>query len=266
MKEKIRKTIVIKIGTSSLTGPNSSEAINREVLRSLAKVSSELMSRDYRVVIVSSGAMGLGIAKLGISEIRESGPDLLTFKQALTSVGQVQLMNAYQAAFDTYALQAGQVLLTHRGLLDPERSHTIKRTISKLFELNIVPIVNENDTVTAAEIEFGDNDTLSAELAVLLSADVLYILTDTDGLYEADPHQNPEAKLITRVTKIDDRIRNIAGVSHSSTATGGMRSKIMAAEICMNSGLEMEILNINQIEKISQLPEGLGTRFSSKSV
>ncbi len=268
MTEKI-KPIVIKIGTTSLTGRKAGEGINHEVVSTLASVSAAVMKQGQRVVIVSSGAMGLGISTLGLDNIegRANNGELTTLKQALTSVGQVALMNSYEAEFSQHGLHAGQVLLTHRGLNDPERSSTIRRTIAKLFELNIVPIINENDTVTAAEIEFGDNDTLSAEVAALIGAETLYILTDTEGLYDSDPHKNPDAKLIHQVNKVDDHIRNIAGGSSSKTGTGGMASKIMAAEICLKAGLRLHILNIDKLGLIPTLnisKESVGTVFQGK--
>ncbi len=262
MIEKI-KPIVIKIGTTSLTGRKAGEGINCDVLESLATAAAEIIRSGTKVIIVSSGAMGLGIAKLGIAKLEERA-DLTTVKQALTSVGQVALMNAYAEAFSKHGLHVGQVLLTHHGLHDPKRSATIKNTISKLFELNIIPIINENDTVTAEEIEFGDNDTLSAEVAVLNSAKTLYILTDTEGLYDSDPHKNPNAKLINQVSAITDEIRTVATGSSSKTGTGGMASKIMAAEICLAKSVPLHILSVRRLPELAGLEAGLGTRIGTK--
>lgn len=255
--------IVLKIGTNSITAAGEYGGVKTERLAALAKVSARLQEQDKtRVVIVSSGAMGLGKAKLG-SKYIEGKKDENSYlkdtsiKQALTAVGQVELMNAYGKEFEPYNLPVGQVLLTQRGLGIPEREDTVKHTFRRLLEFGIVPIVNANDVVTPKEIEFGDNDNLAAEVAQMLGAKSLYILSDIHGLYDDNPSTNPNANLIKEVVEINESINAVAGESISANATGGMSSKIAAAQICMDAGVEMVIMHASNIEKIpSHLNDG----------
>lgn len=272
--EKIIQPVVIKIGTSSLTGSAIDGGINKQVLRDMAEITREIVTAGRKMIIVSSGAMGLGIAKMGIKEVEaiaqrnakslNDGDDLITMKQALTSIGQIELMKEYQNIFEEFDLTVGQVLLTHRGLQDPERHLTIKKTLSKLFEMNIVPVVNENDTVTSKEIVFGDNDTLSAEVAVLMKAKTLFLLTDTKGLYDSNPNENPDAKLIKKIDEVTDEIREAAGGSDSATGTGGMSSKVQAGEICQKHDVTMQIMHYKDMKRIPEIlreETELGTKF-----
>jgi glutamate 5-kinase len=268
--EKIKK-IVIKIGTSSLTGRQRGEPINFQVLNKLATATMEIQKEGIKVIIVSSGAMGLGVAKLGLENIELSlgnhnAHDIVVFKQALTAVGQVELMKAYETVFRNYSQHVGQVLLTHSGLDMKDSNETVCSTIQKLLALDIIPIINANDTVTSAEIEFGDNDSLSARIACAVKADKLYVLTDQEGLYDKDPSSNPDAKLIHKVEKITSEIKAIAGGSSTKVGFGGMKSKIMAAEICSACGIGMHILNVSKIDLIPALTTGkqeqaIGTEF-----
>lgn len=268
------KALVIKIGTSSLTGRDAGEAINHEVLNKLANTVTQIQNNglNYKVVIVSSGAMGLGLAKLGLKSVQdivkngEHGNDLTSYKQALTAVGQVKLMQEYEEVFKYYSCHAGQVLVTHSGLHDKARASTIEKTIQKLFELNVIPIINENDTVCPDEIEFGDNDRLSAQVASIIKAERLFILTDCEGLYDADPHSNPDAKLISEINEITTEIRNIAGDSSTHIGSGGMKSKIMAAETCMDHKVIMHIISKTKLTEIPEILSGTkqtGTVFKA---
>lgn len=265
-------TIVIKIGTTSIT-KGCDKGVNLDVISQLANAAAELKKNNFQVTIVSSGAMGLGVAKLGREKLEEQlnqdpcdNPSMTIYKQALTSVGQVELMNAYQAAHEKLGLHVGQVLVTHAGLDDTHRNETIKTTIEKMFELNLIPVINANDTVTSSEIEYGDNDSLSARIATLLGAEKLFILSDVDGLYDKDPNKNPDAKLLSEVKDIDGYVKSIAGESASGSGLGGMKSKIDAVELCMSKGIESYILKNTQIAEIPSLVLGtsgnnIGTRF-----
>ncbi|MDD9897771.1 MAG: glutamate 5-kinase [Candidatus Melainabacteria bacterium] len=275
--------IILKIGTSSITKekpacatnlqgkPIVNVGINYQVLNELAQVAAHLRQQGYQVIIVSSGAMGLGVTKLGAENLKDKleatcdSPDLVSFKQALTSVGQVDLINAYETVFSNYGTHVGQVLVTHKGLDDTERNETIHRTLEKLFALDIVPIINANDAVTSAELEYGDNDSLSARVAVLIKAQRLFVISEADGLYDDDPRLNPEAKIIPVVKNIDE----VRGFAHESTSTaglGGMKSKVEAAEICVQNGVAVDIIGVDKISQISDYVNGgvkqpLGTQF-----
>ena len=258
-------TVVIKIGTASITDPKT--GVDLEAINNLARASAELKSQGYRVIIVSSGAMSLGIKKLGLES--NSHSDNSSFKQALTAVGQVDLVNAYENIFKYYGYHVGQVLTTHQGLEDKSRYESIYNTIENLFELDIIPIINANDPVTPSEIDYGDNDSLSAKIAVLAKASHLILITDSGALYDSDPSQNPEAQLISKVSEINNEILAMAGTSSSNVGMGGMKSKIEAAQICMDHGIRSLITGK---AKILQLPEAnfevrnlekLGTLFSA---
>lgn len=271
------KPVIIKIGTSSLTGRKRGENINFEVLNSIADLVYEIRSRSdadnhYKPIIVSSGAMNLGIAKLGIENLPNNNDEsLISFKQALTAVGQIELMNAYEMIFkNKYSLHVGQVLVTQKGLEIQDRGEILKHTFEKIFELDIIPIINANDTVTDTEIKFGDNDSLSAMVAVLLKAHKLFIMTDCEGLYNSDPHKNPFAKLISKVDEVTEDLKDSVGNSKNSVGMGGMYSKILAGEICMKGGVEMQILNINKLNRIPEILFSeeeieIGTKFSCKN-
>lgn len=248
------KIIILKIGTTSVT-KGANKGINYIVINKLASVSNALRQNGYKVLIVSSGAMGLGINRIGKDRLEAKLKDqdsslVRSYKQAITSVGQVELMKTYENIFKYYDVNVGQVLIAHKGIHDKERDATIKNTILRMFEIDILPIVNANDTVSSAELEYGDNDSLASRLATLLLAESLVILSDVHGLYDSDPNLNPKAKLIREVRQIDESIKKFAGQSSTSAGMGGMYSKILAAEICMKQGVKVEILHSSFIEEI----------------
>lgn len=259
------RPIVIKIGTSSLTGRQKGEATNFDLIDRLAKTISSI-KQQQNVILVSSGAMGMGINKLKLQEDHSVYDDVLDFKAAITAIGQVELINAYEKAFIKYSSHVGQILITHVGLDDPGRYKRIQKSVEQLLGLGVIPIFNENDTVCPEEIEFGDNDKLAARVAKMAEASRLVILTDCDGLYKEDPHANPDAELIATVDSIDDEIKKIAGDSSTYSGLGGMKSKITAAEICNDAGITMNIINKSRIEEIPQLLQGnpvIGTEFKA---
>lgn len=244
----MNKTIIIKIGTSSIT-KDCEQGINLEILESLAKTSAKILKNNYRVAIVSSGAMGLGLTKIGAKNLEEklginpSKPNLTSYKQALTSIGQVELMKEYQRVFAKENIQVGQVLVSHFGIKDDQHNSTIRETLEKMFTLNILPVINANDTVSSKQIVSGDNDSLAARISILLEAERLFLLTDVDGLYTKDPNKHKDAKLIEKIESFDKELLNLAGDSSSNVGTGGMRSKINAAAVCQQKGIRVEILD-----------------------
>lgn len=259
------KTIVIKIGTASITVPKT--GVDLKAINNLAMVAAELKAQGNKVIIVSSGAMSLGIKKLALES--NSHSDNISFKQALTAVGQVELMNAYENIFKYYGYHVGQVLSTQQGLEDETRYESIHNTLENLFDLDVIPVINANDPVTPSEIDYGDNDCLSAKIAVLAKASYLVLVTDSGALYDSDPRENPEAKLISKVTQIDDEILAMAGTSSTNVGMGGMKSKIEAAQICLKKGIKTLITGKSNIRKLPATKfeagslEKLGTLFSN---
>ena len=255
------KTLVIKIGTSSLTRPESGLLALGTIAR-LAETICQLQSQGHRVVLVSSGAIGVGSARLGITQ----RPKTIALKQAVAAVGQGRLMRVYDDLFSSLNQPIAQVLLTRSDLAQRSRYVNSYRTFHQLLKLGIVPIVNENDTVAIDEIKFGDNDTLSAMVASLISADYLFLLTDVDQLYSADPRKDPTAKPISRVTHIDQLEANV-GNAGSSWGTGGMTTKIEAARIATAAGTHTVITQGQTPENIAQIVQGeaLGTLFEAQS-
>lgn len=249
------KAIVIKIGTSTLVGRERGEPVNAGLVNKLAKTICDLeIKLKRKCILVSSGAMGLGITKLGLEKEHSVYDDKLDFKAAITAIGQVQLINVYDEAFLKQGNKhVGQILITDYALGQAGRQRRIKASIKNLFDLNVLPIFNENDPVCPDEIEYGDNDKLSANVAKLAEAERLIILTDCEGLYDSDPHSNPEAKLIHRVDKVTDEIKSIAGDSSTYVGLGGMRSKILAAEICLENNIIMNIIHKDQMHLIADL-------------
>lgn len=252
--------IVFKVGTSTLTHENGKVNIRR--VESLARVLSDLHNQGKDIVLVSSGAISVGVSKSG----RTERPKALPHRQAMAAIGQCELMYLYDKLFSEYNNMVAQVLITADVVEHPLRKQNAQNTIETILELGAIPIVNENDTVSTEEIEFGDNDTLSALVADMIDADLLVILSDIDGLYDADPHKNPDAKLIDHVEKIDESIEALAGGAGSKHGTGGMATKISAAKIATKAGIGMVIINGNAPEKIYDLLEGaqIGTYFSAK--
>lgn len=252
-----KNRVVIKVGTSTLTYKTGHLNIRR--IENLVKVISDLKNSGVEIVLVTSGAIGVGVSKIGLSQ----KPTDIPTKQAAASIGQCELMYMYDMQFNKYNHVVSQVLLT-RYTVEDEKSHTnATNTLNRLLELGVIPIINENDTVSTDEIEFGDNDTLSAIVAGLVQAEKLIILSDIDGLYTANPQKDPNAKLIPLVEEINDYIRSIAGGAGSALGTGGMTTKIHAAERMMKNGGDMHILNGDDPYLLYDVMDGkqVGTLF-----
>ncbi|MCM3160087.1 glutamate 5-kinase [Metabacillus litoralis] len=226
-----KKRVVIKVGSSSLTSRHGE--ISRRKLEKLADEIALLKDEGHEIVFVSSGAVAAGYRKLGCIDRPTSLPE----KQAAASIGQGLLIEAYSEIFLSHGYVASQILITRSDFSDEKRYNNVRNTLNVLLERGIIPIVNENDTVTVDRLKFGDNDTLSAKVAGLVEADQLMILSDIDGLYDSDPRKNEEAKLLEKVYEITPEIEEGAGESGSNVGTGGMRSKIDAVKIAMASGI-----------------------------
>ena len=252
--------IVVKIGTSTLAHPTGHLNIRR--VEQLCKTMSDIKNAGHEMILVSSGAIGMGVGKLGLRERPKDIPS----KQAAAAVGQCELMYTYDKLFSEYHHTVAQLLITADNLTNETRHTNFTNTLHRLLELGALPIINENDTVATEEIVIGDNDTLAAQVAETIGADLLILLSDIDGLYTADPHDDPDAKLLHKVTRIDDAIRNLAGVSSTSQGTGGMVTKLRAAEICLNCGCDMVIANGNNPVNLYDIIDGkdVGTRFTEK--
>ena len=253
-----KKRIVIKVGTSTLT--HSTGMLNIRRIERLVKVLSDLKNCGKEIILVTSGAIGVGCGKLGLTE----RPSDIPSKQAIAAIGQCQLMRYYDSQFSLYNHTVAQVLMTKDIICDEVRKINCHNTLSKLLSIGAVPIINENDTVSIEEIEFGDNDTLSAIVAELISADLLVILSDIDGLYDKDPNKNQNAKLIPIVKKIDEEIIALADGSNSDYGTGGMITKIHAAQIANKAGIDMIIMNGREPDLLYDVFENkkVGTRFT----
>lgn len=254
-----KKRIVIKLGTSTLTHHKTGR-LNIRRMNNLVKVLADLQNAGKELIIVSSGAVGLGIGKLGL---REKPSDTPT-KQAAAAVGQCELMYIYDDLFDNYGIPVAQILLT-KTIIENERLKNVENTFEKLISMGVIPIVNENDTIAIdeLELEIGENDSLSAIVAKVAGADLLVILSDIDGLYDGDPRTNPKAKLISVVTEIDGHIEEIAGGAGTAFGTGGMATKINAAKIANEAGIDMIIMNGKNPDKLYDLFENneMGTVF-----
>lgn len=252
--------IVVKIGTSTLAHPTGLLHIRR--VEALCKILSDIKNAGNEVILVSSGAIGMGVGKLGLRERPRDIPS----KQAAAAVGQCELMYTYDKLFSEYHHTVAQLLITGGDIADETRHQNFRNTLGRLLELGALPILNENDTVATEELGIGDNDTLAAIVAESVGADLLVLLSDIDGLYTADPHTHPEAKLLPLVTKIDDRIRELAGVSASGQGTGGMVTKLRAAEICLGCGCDMIIANGREPENLYAILDGkaVGTKFTGE--
>lgn len=253
-------TVVVKIGTSSLTRPETGQ-LALATLGRLVETLCELQRAGHSVVLVSSGAIGVGCARLGIAQ----RPKSIALKQAVAAVGQGRLMRVYDDFFTSLSQPIAQVLLTRSDLAQRSRYVNSYRTFRQLLQLGIVPIVNENDTVAVDEIKFGDNDTLSAMVASLVGADYLFLLTDVDRLYSADPRRDPEAEPIERVRQISELQADI-GAAGSSWGTGGMSTKIEAAKIATAAGVHTVITQGQTPENIARVlaGEAVGTLFEAQ--
>ena len=260
-REKIKnvKRIVVKVGTSTLTYDNGKLNLNR--IDRLTRVLSDLKNRGIEVVLVSSGAIGVGVGKLGLNH----KPTITMEKQAAAAIGQCELMYLYDKMFSEYGYMTAQVLLTKDVLEHLDRKQNVVNTFITLLKMSVVPIVNENDAVSVEEIEFGDNDTLSALVATLTDSELLIIMTDIDGLYDKNPRESEDAKLITEVPQITDYIKNIAGGAGSSRGTGGMITKVMAAEIAANANIQTIVCNGSNPDILYEIFDGqeVGTLFNA---
>ncbi len=255
LKEK--KKIVIKVGTSTLSYSNG--RLNFQRVEKLAYVLSSLRSRGLHIILVSSGAIGVGAGRLGMT----SRPRDMAEKQALAAVGQAELIKIYQKFFEGYNQIVAQVLLTKDIMTNPERHKNAKSTLNHLLEMGIIPIINENDTIATFEIEFGDNDTLSADVAKLIEADLLILLSDIDGMYDGDPKMNKKTRIIHSIKEITPELEKLASGAGTSFSTGGMITKIAAAKICIEAKIDTIITNGNNPSIIFDILDGreIGTHF-----
>lgn len=255
------KRVVIKIGSSSLTHPETGK-LNLVKIEHLVRELSDLHNQGIDVCLVSSGAIAVGRAAMGIKE----RPSDISTKQACAAVGQAKLMMVYQKLFAEYNQTAGQVLMTKNTMVNPVSRENAKNTFDELFHLRVIPVVNENDTVSTYEMQFGDNDTLSALVASIVGADLLILLSDIDGLYTDDPHSNPDAKLLDVVDSIDEQIYEMAKDSTgSNVGTGGMATKLAAAKIATFSGTDMIIANGKDVRILQDIfqDDYVGTLFTA---
>ena len=249
--------IVVKVGTSTLT--HATGRINIRHVEALCKVLSDIRNAGHELILVSSGAIGMGVGKMNLPK----RPDDMPTKQAMAAIGQCELMYVYDRLFSEYSHVVAQILLTGEDLRDDNRHKNFINTIFRLLELGALPIINENDTVATEEVSVGDNDTLGALVAESIRADLLVILSDIDGLYSDNPRLDPTAELIPVVTELTPEILASAGEKGSSLATGGMATQLNAASICMKAGTDMIILNGAQPAILYDVIEGkpVGTRF-----
>ena len=258
-----KQRIVVKVGTSTLT--HESGDLDLRSMDHLARTLSDLEGMGHEIILVSSGAIAIGTAKMGLPE----RPKELRMKQAAAAVGQCQMMHIYDKFFAEYNHTVAQILLTGDDIEEEDRAEHLRSTFSALLEMGIIPVVNENDSVSSAEIEtghhkvLGDNDTLSAMVARLCKADLLVLMSDINGLYDADPKTHPDAKLLHRVHEITPEILEMAGGAGSWRGTGGMATKLTAARLAMESGCDMVITNGARKEDLYGIVAGedIGTRF-----
>lgn len=261
---KNAKRIIVKVGTSTLTYDNGN--INLYRIEKLTRVISDIVNSGIEIVLVSSGAIGVGVNKLKLKE----KPVTIREKQAVAAVGQCELMHIYSKFFSEYSHTVGQVLLTRDVIEDNHTRKNVINTFETLLEKKIIPIVNENDTVSIDEIEnivkFGDNDNLSAIVSVLTNADLLIILSDIDGFYDSDPRNNESAKLLSQIENITPELEECAGGAGSKLGTGGMVTKLAAGKIAINAGVDMILANGDEPDIIRSILEGkeIGTLFIGK--
>lgn len=254
------KRLVVKVGTSTLTYDTGKTNIRR--MHKLVSVLSDIVNSGIEVALVTSGAIGVGVGKLGLKE----RPSDISGRQAAATVGQCELMFMYDKLFGEYGHTVGQLLITKSDVDSEERRENLVNTFDKLFDYGAVPIVNENDSVAVDEIVYGDNDSLSAIVAKLVNADALIILTDIDGLYDDNPNENEDAKLISQVDEITDELIAVAGGHGSRFSTGGMVTKLHAAQIAMDAGIDTIVMNGAAPESIYKALDGkqIGTFFTGK--
>lgn len=260
MKEAKIMRIVIKIGTSTLT--HATGHLNIRRVEKLCEVMSDLKNAGHEIILVSSGAIGMGVGKLSL----KSRPTDIPTKQAAAAVGQCELMYIYDKLFSEHNHTVAQILITGADVQNEERNKNFKNTLYRLLELEALPIINENDTIATDEIVIGDNDTLGAIVATSANADLLILLSDIDGLYTEDPHKNPNASLLDEVDEITDEIIAMTGGSVTQLGTGGMQTKLHAAQIATVNGIEMVIANGKSPEILYDIVNGemVGTRFKAR--
>ena len=256
---KDKKRIVIKIGSSSLTHAETGD-LNLAKIEKLVRIISDMRGMGKEVILVSSGAIATGRQTLGGKK-----PETVAEKQAYAAVGQARLMMVYQKLFSEYNQTAAQILITKATILDDTSRTNAKNTFNELLKLGTVPIVNENDTVSTYEIKFGDNDRLSAIVAALVEGDLLFLLSDIDGLYTDDPNKNPDAAFIPLVRELTPELQAMGKGASSSVGTGGMSAKLAAAQIATGSGSDMLIANACDLNVIYRILEGeeCGTLFTA---
>lgn len=254
--------LVVKVGTSTLA--HQTGRLNIRRIEELCKVLSDLKNSGHEVILVSSGAIGMGRGKLMLKD----RPTDIPTKQAAAAVGQCELMYTYDKLFSEYNHTVAQLLMTGADFTSDDRHINFSNTMQRLLELEVLPVINENDTVATEEIKVGDNDTLSAMVAASINADLLVLLSDIDGLFTSDPKKNPDATLINEIFDITPDIKALGGDAGSSLGTGGMRTKLNAAEICVNAGCDMVIANGEMPSLLYDICEGkkIGTRFYGKNI
>jgi glutamate 5-kinase len=254
-----RKRIVVKVGTSTLT--HKTGRLNIRRVEQLVKTLADIYNAGHEVILVSSGAIGLGMGKLGMVERPKDTPG----KQACAAVGQCELMYLYDDLFSNYSITVAQMLLTKYILLE-DRRQNVENALERLLRLGVIPVVNENDTVAIDELELevGENDSLAAVVATLANADLLIIMSDIDGLYDCDPKKAEDARLIPVVHEINEEIRGLAGGAGSKFGTGGMKTKIHAVELAYEAGIDVVLMNGKRPRKLYELFEDkqVGTLFT----
>lgn len=255
-----KKRIVVKIGSSSITHPETG-ALNFSKLEVLVRQLSDVKNGGKEVILVSSGAIAVGRHAIRMKE----RPKTLSVKQACAAIGQATLMMTYQKLFAEYGHNAAQILMTRANVDDTPPRINVINTFQELFNMDVIPVVNENDTVSTYEIQFGDNDTLSAVVASLIHADLLILFSDIDGLYTDDPRTNPGARFLPFVDSLDDELLAMGKGAGSTYGTGGMATKLHAAQIAMDSGCDMVIASGDDFHILSRIlgGEDIGTLFAS---
>lgn len=261
---KDKKRVVVKIGSSSLQHQETGD-LDYTKLDVLVRELCDLRNRGKDVVLVTSGAIAVGKKATGIKTFLDD-ENPIAVKQACAAIGQARLMMTYQKIFAEYNQVAAQVLMTKNTIVDNLNRFNAHNTFDELFKLGVIPIVNENDTVATYEIEFGDNDSLSAIVAALVDADLLLLMSDIDGLYTDDPRKNPDAQFVDEVEELTDELMQMGkGSTGSSVGTGGMNTKLVAAKIATSSGIDMVIANSKDIKVIHRIVDGqqIGTLFKA---
>ena len=257
---KDKKRIVFKVGTSTITHEETG-GLDLVKLERFIRILTDLHNQGKDVIVVSSGAIGVGRKALGLSK----KPDSISLKQACAAIGQSRLMTIYQKLFSEYNQFTAQILMTKFTIVNDNSRHNARNTFEELLNLGVIPIVNENDTVATDEIDFGDNDSLSAVVVAIAGADLLVLLSDIDGMYTDDPNRNPDAELISYVESISDEMIEMAKGPSTTLGTGGMSAKIYAAGIANDAGADMAIINGEDMDNIIRLIDGeeLGTVFKA---